>query len=356
MGFQSLPNELLFMITGQLRRSDLNALVQTCQRFYAVLNSTLYFDDIRLNHSSALFWAAANGNLRTIQCMLAHGADLQIRAESAAAAQLGLNLLKLANMPHNKGPIKTRHTRSTEKSLNKESLTFSTCGETLLHRVANCNQEAVARYLLDNGFDMLSIDIYGYYPIQLAARQGHKAVVELFLEKGFHPNTLSWATSDPSALHSAVWGGHSSIVKLLLDHGANASLKNEYSNLPTVPLDIALSGYGHYWSQRVENLQAMPGTKHVVSGIEDCALLLIEHDPQLEMFEENGYLVHATRKNFVKVVNSLLDLGIDTNMRLHGQNALSVAQNYRFQELVDILEPITRPTAKFKAKKQKTKP
>jgi ankyrin repeat protein len=198
---------------------------------------------------------------------------------------------------------------------------------------------------------MLPIDTSGYFPIQLAANKVHEPVVKLFLEKGFHPNTVSWATSDPSALHSAVLGGYSSIVKLLLDHGANASLKGKASNHEPSPLDLALSAHDSWvaWS-----LQAVPGKEYVPSGQEDCVLLLIQHTPAFEIFEDNKYLVHATRKNFVKVVKALLDLGIDSNMRLGGQNALSIAKSYRYQELIDILEPLTRPAAKKKGKNQET--
>jgi hypothetical protein len=101
-------------------------------------------------------------------------------------------------------------------------------------------------------------------------------------------------------------------------------------------------------------LQAVPGKEYVPSGQEDCVLLLIQHAPAFEIFEDNKYLVHATRKNFVKVVKALLDLGIDPNMRLGRQNALSIAKSYRYQELIDILEPLTRPAAKKKGKNQET--
>lgn len=349
MSLQSLPNELLYMIIGQLRRSDRNALAQTCQQFYAFLNSTLYFDNIRFNHSSALFWAAVNGNLGTIQRMVAHGADLQIRAEGTAVAKLKLNYLKSQNMTRKRGSARARHTRSTN-----ESLTFSACGETLLHRAAEWNQEAVAKYLLDNGCDMLSIDMNGYYPIQLAAHRGHKSVVKLFLEKGFHPDTLSWANSDPSALHSAVCGGHCGIVKLLLDHGGNISLKLHNSKSDFAPLDLALLTNLYTGSQKVDNLQTVLGAEHIHSGKEDCALLLIEGGTQFEILEENRYLVHAVQKNYMKVVKELLDLGIDPNMRLYGDNALQYAKRNNNQEMIDILAPITRSTAQVKVKKQKT--
>jgi hypothetical protein len=131
MGFQRLPNELLFMIAAQLRCSDLNALVQTCQLAYAILNDTLYFNDIRFNHSSALFWAVANGNFGTIQRMVAHGADLQIRAESPAVTKLTLGRLQSDNVPHDTGSIRKHRTRSTTRLL-----AFSACGETPLHRAA----------------------------------------------------------------------------------------------------------------------------------------------------------------------------------------------------------------------------
>jgi hypothetical protein len=350
MSFQSLPNELLYMISGQLRRPDLNALAQTCQQFYAFLNSTLYFDNIRLDHSSALFWAASTGSLGTIQRMLAHGADLQIRAESAAATQLGLNYLKSQNMTRKRGSARTRHTRSK-----KESLSFSACGETLLHRAAEWNQEAVARYLLDNGCDMLSIDMYGYYPIQLAAHRGHESLVRLFLEKGFHPNTLSWARTDPSAIHSAVCGGYSGIVKLLLDHGADANLKGSSSNNEYSPLDLAFSEHWATKTQNILDLQNALGPEHMRGGQENCALLLIDHTAPHEIFEDDRYLLLAVKKNYVKVVQALLDLGIDPNTCLLGRRALRHAKDFKLKELVDLLEPLITPASQLKPKRKKRK-
>lgn len=349
MSFQSLPNELLYMITRQLRRPDLNALAQTCQQFYAFLNSALYFDNIRLNHSSALFWAAENGNLGTIQRMLAHGADLQIRAESAAIAKLGLNCLKSHNMPRKRGSARTRHTRSTT-----ESLSFSACGETLLHRAAEWNQDAVVKYLLDNGCDMLSIDMNGYYPIQLAAHRGHKSVVKLFLEKGFHPDTLSWARTDPSAIHSAVCGGHPGIVKLLLDHDADANLKKRSTSDDHSPLDMALLGW-FFKTKNITDLQTELGPEHIHAGQESCALLLIEHAGELHVLEDEEFLLYAVWKNYVKVVQALLDLGMDPNTCAYGQRALRHAKSRRFKELVDLLEPLITPSSKLKPKRKKRK-
>jgi len=349
MSFQSLPNELLFMITGQLRRSDLNALAQTCQQFYAFLNSTLYFDNIRLHNSSALFWAAAKGNLGTIQRMVAHGADLQIRNEGAAARQLNLNDLKIYNMTRKRGSARTRNTRST-----KECLSFSACGETLLHRAAEWNQEPVAKYLLDNGCNMVSIDMNGYYPIQLAAHRGYESVVKLFLEKGFHPDTLSWARTDPSAIHSAVCGGHPGIVKLLLDHDADANPKKRFASKAYSPLDIALSG----WFPKTKNiidLQAALGPDHIHDGQENCALLLIEHAREPQVLEDEGFLIDAVRKNYVKVIRALLDLGMDPDTCVYGQRALRYAKSHRFKELVDLLEPLITPGSKLKPKRKRRK-
>ncbi|KAF3386627.1 26S proteasome non-ATPase regulatory subunit 10 [Penicillium rolfsii] len=284
--------------------------------------------------------------------MVAHGADLQIRAESAVITQLNLNRLKSENMLLARTSTKTRHTRNKNP---KENVNFSACGETLLHRAATWNQEAVVRYLLDNRCDMLSIDGNGYYPIQKAARRGHESIVKLFLESGFHPNTLSWAITDPSPLHSALCGGHSRIVKLLLDYGADATLKRSSSDNDWSPIDLALhmnwpcpTQYSHIW-------RIAFGCDCVHGRLENCALLLIEHTAQLELFENNGYLLFAVKSNFVKVVQALLDLGIDPKTCLWGQTALRHAKSYRFKEIVDILEPLLARTPKLKPKRKMRK-
>ncbi|KAJ5389450.1 uncharacterized protein N7496_000518 [Penicillium cataractarum] len=344
MAFQTLATELIFIIAHLLNQADLNALIQTCRLFYIVLNDTLYVNNVNRNHGSALFWAASKGNIGTIRRMMSHGAKVRTKAESPTFIRQSLTSLQPWNRQANRSP---RTTRQSNLVMN-----FSTCGETPLHRAAERNQEAVVTYLLDHGGDMMTIDTYGYFPIQLAAHGGHASIVNIFLERGFEPNTLSWATVDASVLHSAICGGHTNIVKLLLEHGANASLKKSPGYIHPSPFELAISAYSWQRNPKLLNLEASLGKTNVLRGQEDCAMLLIERVTQIETLDESRYVLDAARLNFVKVVKALVELGADPNLRVNGYTALRFAKNARSQELIDFLEPLTSPNGKSKRKKR----
>ena len=59
-----------------------------------------------------------------------------------------------------------------------------------------------------------------YPPLVLAAHQGHKIICEELLNKGANVNH-SRNDKTTTALHAAICGGHSTIVRLLLENGAN---------------------------------------------------------------------------------------------------------------------------------------
>lgn len=350
MAINDLPNELLFIIVGLLAQRDLNALLQTSRPFHTALNMTLYSNNIRHHRCSALWWAATKGQCGTIRHMIACGADLQIRNEDANVANVCLRALKKCASKGKKRSIRTRQAQP------KRSL--PTCGETLLHRAAMSNQLAVVKLLLDLGANMLSVDTNGYYPVQHAALKGHEAVVKLFLDKGYAPNEMSWDAYEPSALHSAVYGGHPDVARLLLDHGADPSLKGTpsypYQDLPA-PLDVALLKFGTIlpWHRRKYSYTIREG---IPGGHEKCALLLIERGARLTTSDgASPYLVFAVQGNFMEVVQVLLTLGLDPNDDSCGQTALGLANRHKYPELIELLEPLTSPVAKGKRKRRKSK-
>ncbi|KAJ5175367.1 ankyrin [Penicillium canariense] len=322
MSLSTLPHELLFEIVERLPRSSLNALIRTSRQLYALLNTTLYSNDVRHDNCSALFWAAKTGICSTAQLVIDEGADLQVIFEEEQDTRVGLSLLKTQENL-------VRSTKWSKRLNSSPRMTFQTCGETPLHRAAMLNHEAVVRCLLDNGADMLAINLGGYYPIQLAAKAGHEAVVSQFLEKGFKPDEMSWGYGEPTALHSALDGGHSAVVKILLEHGASPNSKASWPPCCLAPLQAAIR-LGRF-------------------GEEESALLLIENGAQLTTLHgESKYLIQAVEAGWVKVVQALLDFGCDPDDCLNGRTALDYAKRHRYKEMIRILESVTTPTAKRK--------
>ena len=93
-------------------------------------------------------------------------------------------------------------------------------GTTILRRFAGKGKIDFARWLLDRGADSNRLD--GQYlatPLAAAARDGHKAMVELLLERGAHGNVED-ELAETTALAFAIRGGHDEIADILRRRGA----------------------------------------------------------------------------------------------------------------------------------------
>jgi uncharacterized protein len=95
--------------------------------------------------------------------------------------------------------------------------------------------EASALGLLDQASQLLErrpedINVYGrdgFQPLGLASFFGHTDLVRLFLDKGANVNTASRNTQRVTPLHSAVAGQHLEITKSLLHQGADVNAVQE---------------------------------------------------------------------------------------------------------------------------------
>ena len=88
---------------------------------------------------------------------------------------------------------------------------------------ATLGDEARVRELLANDHPTLANDADPCHrrPLSGAASRGHTEVVRLLLENGADPNAKEAICQGGLALHVAVWRGYDEIVRLLLESGAN---------------------------------------------------------------------------------------------------------------------------------------
>lgn len=90
-----------------------------------------------------------------------------------------------------------------------------------LRRAAGAGDVAKVKELLDKGTDVNAANSYGGTALAFACDRGHTEVVRLLLDRGANPNTQdSFYKAKP-----VVWAGqrgHLEIVKLLLDRGVTA--------------------------------------------------------------------------------------------------------------------------------------
>ena len=112
-------------------------------------------------------------------------------------------------------------------------------GRTPLHFAAQANDAESAEHLLEAGSDIEARDEIGRTPLHTAVDHGHIEVARVFLARGADANAHDEEyVSFP--LHLAARGNHSTIVPILVQHGARLEEGNEARR---TPLHVA-SAYG----------------------------------------------------------------------------------------------------------------
>ncbi len=114
---------------------------------------------------------------------------------------------------------------------------FSPAGSTALHRACYWGQTAVARLLLESGADANAVTRDSFLqiaPLGCAVAtpdvpnpsDSEDVVLELVALLISYGADLNARRRDGlTALHSAAWRGHRRVIRMLLDHGADAALR-----------------------------------------------------------------------------------------------------------------------------------
>ncbi len=146
---------------------------------------------------TALMWAVAQKHPEVVRVLLARGADIRARSDSWSEV--------MAVSPH--GYLE--YNRAIPHG-----------NETALMFAARVDDLASARLLVAAGADVNDEDAWGVSAVVLAAHSGFTDVVEFLLEKGANANADK---AGFTALHEAVMRRDENLVKVLLNHGADAN-------------------------------------------------------------------------------------------------------------------------------------
>lgn len=145
--------------------------------------------------------------------------------ENASAPSLSLHLVSFFGLIDRIGPLVKTNPASVNDRFRFQGRHFSPIIEierifTPLHLAVLGSQLYVINLLIDLGADLHSKDHGVFPPLALACELAHQSIVDLLISKGANVNEhASFGLRTP--LHSAVRANSLSIVKSLIDHGAD---------------------------------------------------------------------------------------------------------------------------------------
>ena len=172
------------------------------------------------------FRAVGNDNVGEVSSLLQRGFD-----PNTIEAQRGETGLMLAIQG---GSMKVIEALLNARDVNFEARAFN--GNTALMVAAYKGLPQVVQMLLDKGAE---VNRPGWTALHYAAAIGNNAIVGLLLEKSAYIDAASPNGTTPMMM--AARSGHILTVKLLLDEGADATLKNQQG---MSAIDFALK-FGH---------------------------------------------------------------------------------------------------------------
>ncbi|KAJ3098828.1 hypothetical protein HDU96_010931, partial [Phlyctochytrium bullatum] len=102
---------------------------------------------------------------------------------------------------------------------------------TPLHHAARHGHASIVKVLLNHGAKVMAVDSDGWTPLHHAAHEGHAEVCKAILEKDAACINVQDEEGN-AALHLAIAARRLDVVRVLLQHGVNAQLKNANDEAP----------------------------------------------------------------------------------------------------------------------------
>jgi ankyrin repeat protein len=254
MSLPNLPVELLVHIIASIDSLQaLHALALTSRGFYALADHVIYQHDAQ-GSQHAIHWAATYGDIDLLKKSLDHGAKVPPVSCALLLGEIHPQQLAKGLPPDTPGPphplctaVENGHAEIVDFLLNLKCHIHMTDMQklwVLASAVAHGDAEVV-RVLLRRGIRQdTGWYVYGDWPIQIAARQGSREMVEILLADDSNPPDESGMKR---ALEGALLGGHLHLVPLLLRkyrYGLDFSFDASRDGSLDTPLRWA-AGTGH---------------------------------------------------------------------------------------------------------------
>jgi len=167
--------------------------------------------------SKSIQYAAGNGRNRMIEFLLSEGVDVNDGKGKLTAL-------------HNAawyGKISTARFL-IEKGADVNSLNANK--STPLHLASGMGHDKIAEILIDRGANINAVNKDGSTPIHYAAEKGMIKVVRLLLSRGADFDKKDGERNTP--LHKAVGSGYTDIIMLLIERGSDVNIKNKKGETP----------------------------------------------------------------------------------------------------------------------------
>ncbi|OLQ15064.1 Ankyrin repeat domain-containing protein 50 [Symbiodinium microadriaticum] len=311
---------------------------------------------------SALMHAADAGHSELVQLLVEAGADKDLQDDE------GLTALMLAASRGHADVVQLLIAAGASKNVRDEKW------RTALMHAAAAGFAEVARLLVETGADIDLPDVEGYLKIlhmlidlgvdkdvrdeesgmtvlMSAADAGHSELVQLLVEAGADKDLQNY--EGRTALMLAAESGKTAIVRFLVDSGADVGVRDEcYGEMALMKavlrghseiVRLLLNAGSHIgtnaWDDHLDDALA----KAAVRGSCSIVRMLLEAGADMDAIHENGgttALMWAAAGGHADVVKLLVDAGADKDVRDHaGMTASAYAQREGFDELEGLLCP-----------------
>jgi ankyrin repeat protein len=258
------------------------------------------------NHSTMLHLASFWRNLKLIQLLLDHGANIntQDNDDQTPLQKLWANIAHPGPQDDDIDIIRL----FLERGVDVDSSVDSN-HSTMLHMASFWRNLKLIQLLLDYGANINARDNDDQTPLQKLwtnfkysePRDGDIDIIRLFLEHGTHVDS-SMDSNHSTMHHMASYWGSLELVQLLLDHGSNINVRNEKGQTPLHRTLIEMGDHleDHFFDsirfllEHGTNVDALDNDQstplHVASkyGSLKAAKLLIEHGANIHLQNNKG--------------------------------------------------------------------
>jgi hypothetical protein len=186
----TLPVELVLIIANFLSPKDVSHLLQTSRFFSCVLEPHLYAiiatEPVPAKPPLVLYWAAENDHVSVLQKIFQHSKpdDIPVRCKTRA----------LSHAAEHGHTAAAKLLLSVGAKINRVVSIDDVCRYTALHRAAGNGHSEMVTFLLDNGANPAILGSPDEIAVlEYADAWGQKAMVQLFLSRGFGIKKPPWA-------------------------------------------------------------------------------------------------------------------------------------------------------------------